>query len=98
MIKYPFDENLTNIEDREWAKRVISQGMINVYEPSAEVYHWHGIHHSGDQERASKTLKVLETINANYSKLINHKQKINLIIPFSSDEESQKSKTLLKNS
>ena len=34
LIKYPFDENLTNIEDREWAKRVISQGMINVYEPS----------------------------------------------------------------
>ena len=97
LIKYPFDENLTNIEDREWAKRVISQGMINVYEPSAEVYHWHGIHHSGDQERASKTLKVLETINANYStKIFNHKQKINLIIPFSSDEESQKSKTLFK--
>ena len=97
LIKFPFDEELTNIEDREWAKRIIAAGMINVYEPTAEVYHWHGIHHSGDQERASKTLKVLDLINSNYS--INKKKlknKIYLIIPFAYEGGIEEGKIFFK--
>ena len=60
--KYPFDEKLTNIEDRAWAKKVTENGHKLVYDPDAEVYHSHGIHHDQKTERANSTIKVLKRI------------------------------------
>ena len=60
--KYPFDEKLTNIEDRAWAKKVTENGHKLVYDPDAEVYHSHGIHHDQKLERANSTIKVLKSI------------------------------------
>jgi len=37
----PFDETLPGLEDREWARRVLSAGWQIVYEPMAMVYHHH---------------------------------------------------------
>jgi len=56
----PFDENVTNIEDRIWATQVLEDGYLISYEPSAAVYHYHGIHHDGNEERANETVRVIE--------------------------------------
>jgi CMP-N-acetylneuraminic acid synthetase len=61
----PFDEKVTNIEDRVWGKEVISRGMEIVYEPSASVYHHHGVHHGGDKRRCQKIVRILESLTQN---------------------------------
>jgi len=58
----PFDEEATNIEDRIWAGEMIARGHRLLYEPEAAVYHHHGIHHGGDDERARSTAQVLERL------------------------------------
>ena len=60
--KFPFDEKLTNIEDRAWGKEVIKSGLKIIYEPSASVYHWHGVNHSQDPKRTQSVVKVLENL------------------------------------
>jgi rhamnosyltransferase len=61
--KYPFDESLTNIEDRVWGELVISKGFNIVYEPSSSVYHWHGIHQDLNPDRAKNIVRILEGIS-----------------------------------
>jgi rhamnosyltransferase len=59
----PFDEEVTNIEDRVWAKEVLRRGYQIVYEPSASVYHYHGINHYHDDERCRNVVSILESMN-----------------------------------
>lgn len=59
---FPFDEQVTNVEDRVWGKKVISAGMKIIYEPEASAYHWHGIHQDLNPERARSVVKILESI------------------------------------
>jgi rhamnosyltransferase len=61
--KYPFDNEVTNIEDRVWAKLVIERGFQLAYNPEAIVFHEHGINHDGDKDRAFKISKVLAVQN-----------------------------------
>jgi rhamnosyltransferase len=63
--KYPFDETVTNIEDRLWAETVLAQGYYILYEPEASVYHHHGIHHGNREDRLETTVRVLEHMHAN---------------------------------
>lgn len=65
--RFPFDENVTNIEDRVWAVEVINAGLKLVYEPSASVYHHHGIHQQGDLERAQKVVRIMEDLHGPHS-------------------------------
>lgn len=58
--KYPFDEEVTNIEDRVWAKTILAKGYHLIYEPEASVYHHHGIHHGGNVQRARNIVKIME--------------------------------------
>jgi|TARA_B100000315_G_scaffold258705_1_gene311785 CMP-N-acetylneuraminic acid synthetase len=59
----PFDETVTNIEDRVWAQKMLHKGYKIVYEPEASVYHYHGIHQDGDTKRCVNVVRILETIN-----------------------------------
>jgi len=61
--RHPFDEEITNIEDRVWGQRVIGAGLKIVYEPDARVYHWHGIHQDLNSERARSVVRILESLN-----------------------------------
>ena len=83
--KFPFDEKVSNIEDRVWGHQVIKKKLQIVYEPDASVYHYHGIHHSLDQNRAKNVVKILEefsTKTKNQKSLINLKKlKVAVIIP-----------------
>jgi len=61
----PFDNEITNIEDRLWANEMLKKGYKILYEPEASVYHYHGIHQSGDAERLRKVVKIIEERNFN---------------------------------
>lgn len=61
--KIPFDETVTNIEDRIWAEKMIQRGYKIIYEPEASVYHYHGIHHTGDKNRCTNVVRILESLN-----------------------------------
>ena len=60
---YPFDEDATNIEDRIWGKKVIEDGYNIYYEPSASVYHHHGINHTLDERRADKIVNIMQQLD-----------------------------------
>jgi len=80
----PYDENVTNIEDRIWAAKVLELGYINIYDPQASVFHHHGIHHDNENDRMLKTANIIEGINEeniNYGKLNSRNLKIISLIP-----------------
>jgi CMP-N-acetylneuraminic acid synthetase len=60
--RFPFDESVSNIEDRLWASTVQENGYKLVYEPSASVYHHHGIHHNGDPVRCGNIIRIIESL------------------------------------
>lgn len=62
----PFDETVTNIEDRVWAQEVLRKGYKVIYEPTASVYHYHGIHQDGDIQRCTNVVRILEQLNSDY--------------------------------
>jgi len=61
-----FDQEVTNIEDRVWAKRVLQLGFKIIYEPTASVYHYHGINQDGNPKRCTNVVRILEKINSGY--------------------------------
>lgn len=96
--KYPFDEQVTNIEDRVWGQQVISAGMKIIYEPEARVYHWHGIHQDLNLERARNVVRILESLQG----LVSHTNhldpaelKIVAVIPVRGASRSLNRTTLL---
>jgi len=60
--EHPFDEEVTNIEDRLWAHQVQEAGLKILYEPTASVFHHHGIHHEGDPDRCESIVNIIESI------------------------------------
>ena len=64
LIKYPFDNKATNIEDRIWAKKIIDlkKGFKIIYLPSAAVYHQHGIHQSNNRQRLDGVIKIMKNL------------------------------------
>jgi rhamnosyltransferase len=96
---YPFDETLTNIEDRVWGEIVISMGLNIVYEPSASVYHWHGIHQDLNPDRAKNIVRILEglsSLDLSYSELEPENLRILAVIPVRGKSQTLNGKPLLK--
>ncbi len=58
-----FSDTATNIEDRIWAKEVLSRGHKISYSSKAAVFHPHGINHNGNESRAQSVVKVMEERN-----------------------------------
>ena len=58
----PFDGSATHIEDRIWAKKVIEAGYKIIYEPTAKVFHHHGLHHHNNLIRARGVISVMEEL------------------------------------
>tara|TARA_X000000950_G_scaffold289548_1_gene415455 strand:- start:22816 stop:24159 length:1344 start_codon:yes stop_codon:yes gene_type:complete len=82
--KFPFDENITNIEDRIWGNVVIKAGYKIFYNPDASVFHYHGIHQDLDPVRCKQIVGILESFGGEFkSSQIkeNKKNKILAIIP-----------------
>ena len=63
--EFPFDEESTNIEDRIWGKQIIEAGYEIVYDPSAPVYHYHGLHqHKNSSKRAKGIATILDQLDS----------------------------------
>ena len=75
----PFDETVTNIEDRVWARKVLQRGYKIIYEPEASVYHYHGIHHDGDIERCANVVRIMESLNLDYQYKAIEIDKLNIV-------------------
>ncbi len=60
--RIPFNENIHGVEDQDWAKKVLGEAQRIVYEPTARVFHHHGIHHTQSEERAARVVRVIELI------------------------------------
>jgi glycosyltransferase involved in cell wall biosynthesis len=60
-----FDNSITNIEDRDWAKKVIDLGYNIKYDAQSAVYHFHGLHQHNNYEsfRASAVNTLIQKIN-----------------------------------
>jgi len=75
----PFDETVTNIEDRVWAKKVLEKGYKIIYEPEASVAHYHGIHQNGDEERCRNVVRILENLHGEYPYKCIDIEKMNIV-------------------
>jgi glycosyltransferase involved in cell wall biosynthesis len=68
LMKFPFDDDLTNIEDRVWAKQVIKAGYHIIYDPDAAVYHYHGLHqHTDNSSRVKGIATILDKVDSDIS-------------------------------
>jgi hypothetical protein len=70
--KIPFDEKITNIEDRLWAKEALQAGYQIIYEPAASVFHYHGIHQNQDVARCTNVVRILEELEGENSGQANY--------------------------
>jgi len=97
--KFPFDENISNIEDRVWAEKIISSGLQIIYEPSASVYHYHGINHNLSSDRVRNVVRILESLDTtktNRGYLKSQDLKIAALIPIKGKTNKINSKSLLE--
>ena len=64
LIKYPFSEKATNIEDRIWAKNILNlkKNFKIIYEPKASVFHHHGLHQTNNKKRLEGVIKIMKSI------------------------------------
>jgi len=58
--KFKFDEKISGVEDRLWAKKILNEGHKIIYEPGANVYHPHGLNQGADEKRAKRVVDVIE--------------------------------------
>lgn len=98
--QFPFDDKVTNIEDRVWAQEVLKKGYHIVYEPLASVYHHHGIHQDGNVQRCVNVVKIMENLSGNtyemkHAAMVND-MKIAAIIPIKGESRSIGGVPLLK--
>lgn len=98
-IKIPFDEMVTNIEDRVWGQKVIASGFKIVYEPEASVFHWHGVHQDSNPDRCKSVVKILESLPGILPKITpnSSSKDIVAIIPIKGLPKVVGGKSLLKN-
>ena len=62
--KFPFNEKLTNIEDREFGKNLIENNYLIYYNPIPTVYHYHGIHQSGNPKRLNGVINIMKSLDS----------------------------------
>lgn len=77
--KVPFDETVTNIEDRVWAQKVLQKGYRIIYEPQASAYHYHGIHQDGNAERCANVVRIMKNLHQDYEYKTIDLNKLNIV-------------------
>mgnify|MGYP001326386182 CR=1 FL=1 len=77
--KIKFDENISNIEDRLWGQKVIQSGYKIIYEPSASVFHHHGIHQDGNQIRLKNVVNIIQSYSKNFTQGNLDPKKLNIV-------------------
>ena len=69
--KIKFDSEITNIEDRDWAKKVQNKKFLINYNSSGCVFHIHGLHQHGSNKsfRAQSVNNLINKINDDKNEL-----------------------------
>jgi glycosyltransferase involved in cell wall biosynthesis len=67
--KVNFDNCITNIEDRDWAKKILDLEFQIKYDSKACVYHYHGLHQHNNYEsfRAVAVNNLIKTIDDSHN-------------------------------
>ena len=96
--KYPFSSTATNIEDRLWAKKILSKGYKILYEPEASVFHYHGIHQDGKSSLLKNVVNIIEKKEQNYrtGKINPRNLKVAAVIPIKGSNKKLSNVPLLK--
>ena len=98
--RFPFDETVTNIEDRVWAHKVLQHGYCLVYEPESSVYHYHGVFQNGDVQRCANTVSIIENLTGDLGNCVPglspEEMKIVCLIPLRGKVLSLNGQSLLK--
>ena len=96
--KIKFDEKISNIEDRLWGEKVIQSGYKLIYEPSASVFHHHGIHQDGNQSRLRNVINIIQSYSKNFTQGNLDPKKLNIvaIIPTKGSPKRNGKKLLIK--
>ena len=93
-----FNSKLTNIEDREWANRIVKKGYSVCYSALSEVYHLHGIHqHNIQSTRSVNTHKIIQKKYFKKWKRCNFLKKENLKFGLIINDRREHNKKILKN-
>lgn len=83
--KFPFNEDLTNIEDRLFGKNLIDNGYEIYYNATPTVYHYHGIHQTGNKTRLEGVIRIMRHLDdeiSSFPKLcVIDKQRCILFVP-----------------
>jgi len=66
----PFDETVTNIEDRIFARELLNRKFKIYYQSQASVFHWHGIHHGRNSSRAVSTAHIVDQLSTTPSDVV----------------------------
>jgi len=67
---YKFNEKIHGLEDRFWAKEILSADCGSIaYCSRASVYHQHGLNQSNDPERVMRIVKLLDALHEDESHL-----------------------------
>lgn len=66
LLRHPFSETMSNIEDRRWGNYELKHGRKIYYASKAVVYHDHGIHQSGCQDRLSGVIAMMDDLHQTF--------------------------------
>lgn len=58
--KFEFDEEVSNVEDRVWSKKIISEGNSIFYQADSIVFHYHGLNQDNNPHRLKGVINTLE--------------------------------------
>jgi rhamnosyltransferase len=64
-----FSEVATNVEDRIWAKDILSKGFYIYYSSDASVYHYHGLHQNNENTRLNGVVGIIENLDTTATNL-----------------------------
>lgn len=96
--QFPFDESVSNLEDRVWGQKIIDANKKILYTPLAKVSHWHGIHQGMNPTRTRGVLRVIESLGhdkTNFQSSDPNSLNICAIIPIRAISMSPSSRYLL---
>lgn len=66
LTEHPYSNDVTNVEDRVWAKEIVEAGWRISYTPLAQVYHHHGLNHGNSDQRLRKVTSLIEPLYKEY--------------------------------
>lgn len=72
LLEHPFNEQMTNIEDRSWASDELRRGRKIYYASQSVIYHDHGIHQSGNSQRLIGVIAMMDELHNKFDQYVDY--------------------------